>query len=201
MKMGVLVDEAFGKALEALQEQDVELAKQVVDQDRVINRMEVEIEDLCISLIAREQPVAGDLRHVITGMKIVTQLERMGDHAVHIAKTVKKLGPDSLKISMEKLPRMGDLCAKMNRDVLTAFVNDDPQKAREVARMDEEIDELHHVVQRKLLRSMEKSEEFLMQAMHLIYVSHYIERYADHITNISEWIIYGTTGEHVDLNR
>jgi len=199
--MSVLVDEAFGKALKALQEQDMELAKRVVDEDSIINQMEADIEDLCISLIAREQPVAGDLRHVITGMKIVTQLERMGDHAVHIAKAARKLGKDSLKISLEKLPRMGELCARMNREVLTAFINNDPEKAREVAGMDEEIDELHHVVQRKLLRSMEKGDSYLVQAMTLNNVSNYIERYADHITNISEWIIYGTTGKHVDLNR
>lgn len=200
MKMGVLVEEALIKSLDALIEQDMDLASAVIEDDEIINRMEVDIEDRSIALIAREQPVAGDLRHVITGMKIVTQLERMGDHAVHIAKSTRRLDGQEFYSPLVDIPKMGELCIQMNRDVLNAFMDDDAERARELADMDEEVDALHEKVQRELFKGMVEDESFLPQALQLTYVSRYLERYADHITNISEWIIYGKTGSHVDLN-
>lgn len=200
MKMGVLVEEALGKAMKALTEQDFELGVSIIEDDEIINRMELDIEDKCIALIATEQPVAGDLRHVITGMKIVTQLERMGDHAVHIAKSMLRLKGQVFKKPLIDIPRMAELCMIMNKEVLSAFMDDDADRATELADMDEEVDALHEKVQREMFTGMVEDESFLPQALQLTYISRYLERYADHITNISEWIIYGKTGNHVDLN-
>ena len=200
MKMGVLVEEALGKAMKALMKQDFELGVSIIEDDETINRMELDIEDRCIALIATEQPVAGDLRHVITGMKIVTQLERMGDHAVHIAKSTLRLKGQVFKKPLIDIPRMAEICMIMNREVLSAFMDDDAARATELADMDEEVDALHEKVQREMFTGMVEDESFLPQALQLTYISRYLERYADHITNISEWIIYGRTGNHVDLN-
>ena len=200
MKMGVLVEEALGKAMKALTEQDTDLAKRIIEDDEEINKMEIEIEDRCIALIATEQPVAGDLRHVITGMKIITQLERMGDHAVHIAKATLHIDGKPYNKPLTDIPKMGEICMLMNREVLSAFMDDDAVKASDLAEMDDDVDKLHEKVQRELFTGMVKNEAFLPQALQLTYISRYLERYADHITNISEWIIYGNTGNHIDLN-
>ena len=128
VKMGVLVEESLVKALTALRNSDVSLAEQVIAEDNVINAMELDIEDRSITLIARENPVAGDLRRVITGMKVVTQLERMGDHAVHIAKSVRRLKGVELSFSLTEISRMGDLCTLMNREMLSAFIDNDAGK-------------------------------------------------------------------------
>ena len=201
LRMGVLVEEALRKSVTSLVEQDNEQAAKVVKDDEAINAMELDIEDRSTVLIAKEQPVASDLRNVITGLKIVTQLERMGDHAVHIAKTTLRLAGQTYMKPLIDIPRMGEVCVKMAREVLTAFMNDDADKARMVATMDEEVDDLHAQVQRELFTHMMEDTSKITQAIQLLFVSRYLERFADHITNISEWIIYGQTGAHVELNR
>jgi phosphate transport system protein len=199
--MGVLVEEALRKSVKSLVDQDNQLAAKVVEEDEAINAMELDIEDKSTVLIAKEQPVASDLRNVITGLKIVTQLERMGDHAVHIAKATLRLAGQTYMKPLIDIPRMGEVCVKMTREVLTAFMNDDAEKARLVATMDEEVDDLHAQVQRELFTHMMEDASRITQAIQLLFVSRYLERFADHVTNISEWIIYGRTGAHVELNR
>lgn len=200
MKMGILVEEALSKAMKALTELDSDLAESVITEDMMINRMEIEIEDRSIALIATEQPVAGDLRHVITGMRIVTQLERMGDHAVHIAKSTLRFECEAFKKPLIDISRMAELCISMHREVLSAFMDEDEIRARNLVDLDDEVDSLHEKVQRDMFTGMVEDESFLSQALQLTYISRYLERFADHITNISEWIIYGKTGNHVDLN-
>jgi phosphate transport system protein len=201
LRMGVLVEEALRKSIKSLVDQDTALAAVVVDDDEAINAMELDIEDKSTVLIAKEQPVASDLRNIITGLKIVTQLERMGDHAVHIAKTTLRIAGESYIKPLIDIPRMGEVCVRMAREVLTAFIDDDIEKARMVATMDEEVDDLHAQVQRELFTHMMEDATRITQAIQLLFVSRYLERFADHITNISEWIIYGQTGDHVELNR
>ena len=138
LRMGTLVEESIRKAIHALKERNVDLAQTVFDEDEKINQMELSIQDKCIVLIATEQPVASDLRGLVTTIKIVTQLERMGDHALHVAKGVIDL------------PRMADCAIRMIYEVLTAFMNNDHEKAIAVAAMDDEIDELHLLRQWKL---------------------------------------------------
>jgi phosphate transport system protein len=201
LRMGVLVEEALKKSIKALTDQDNQLANTVVEEDEAINAMELEIEDRSIVVIAMEQPVASDLRSIITGMKIVTQLERMGDHAVHIAKAARRLAGEPYMKPLIDIPRMGEVCARMSREVLTAFMEDDAEKARTVATMDEEVDDLHTQVQRELFTHMMEDAGKITQAIQLLFVSRFLERFADHVTNISEWVIYAQTGTHVELNR
>ncbi len=201
LEMGVRVQEALRKAVGSLVNQDVVAAREAVAADEPINAMEIAIEDRCIALIATEQPVALDLRRIVTGMKIVTQLERMGDHARHVAKTALRLAGETIMKPLIDIPRMGELCEGMVRDVLTAFVNNDAERARVVARGDSEVDALHQQVVREVLAHMMGQPRHVSQGMELIYVSRYLERIADHVTNIAEWIVYCETGKHTELNE
>jgi len=201
LKMGTLVEEAIRKAIICLIDQDIELAKRIIDEDEGINEMEVSIEDRCTILIATEQPVASDLRHIITALKIVTQLERMGDHAAHIAKAAVRLSEEVYMKPLIDIPRMSEIVIKMIHDVLTAFINSDAELAIEVARMDASIDKLHHQVMTEIWGYMKADSRYVKQSTSFLFISRFLERLGDHVTNISEWIVYNNTGKHVELNR
>jgi phosphate transport system protein len=201
LKMGTLVEEAIRKSMQALKARDTELANRVIEEDQVINQMELSIQDKCIVLIATEQPVAGDLRGLITTIKIVTQLERMGDHAMHVAKGALKLANENYMKKLIDLPRMADCAIRMIHEVLTAFMNNDQEKAIEVAEMDDEIDELHDQVMRECLTYMMQDPTNIPQATSFLFISRFLERLGDHVTNISEWICYNITGKHRELNQ
>jgi len=200
LTMGTMVEEAIHRAIDCLTRQDTGLARRIVEDDESINGKEVLIEDLCTMLIAKEQPVAGDLRHIITSLKIVTQLERMGDHAVHIAKAAIRLGEETYMKPLIDIPRMAEIGTAMIRDVLTAFIEEDVGKAEEGAKRDDEIDHLHEQVMREVLTYMMESPAYIKQSMNFIFVSRYLERLGDHVTNICEWIVYDITGQHTELN-
>jgi len=201
LKMGTLVEEAIRKSMQALKDKDLELAKLVVDEDKIINQMELDIQDECIALIATEHPVAGDLRALITIIKIVSQLERMGDHALHVAKGALRLAGETYMKKLMDLPRMADCAIRMIHEVLTAFINNDQEKALEVARMDDEIDALHNQVMRECLTYMLQDPKYIPQATSFLFISRFLERLGDHVTNISEWICYNITGKHRELNQ
>lgn len=200
LKMGVLVEEAFQKAMSSFVDQDTELARTVVAEDRQINEMEIAIEDRCISLIATEAPVASDLRRIVTGLKAATQLERIGDHAAHVAKAAIKLAGEPYMKPLVDLPRMAEICIEMIREGLDALVNNDAKKAVAVAMKDEMVDDLNAQVTRELFSYMIEDPRHVTQAIELLFVSRFIERSADHITNINEWTVYCSTGEHSELN-
>jgi phosphate transport system protein len=201
LAMGVRVEDSLRKAVTCLCMQDVAGARAVIEDDEKINAMEIEIEDRCIALIATEQPVALDLRRIVTGMKIVTQLERMGDHARHVAKAAVRLAGETYMKPLIDIPRMGELCAAMVHDVLAAFVANDAERARKVAGTDAEVDALHKQVVREVLTYMMGQPHYVSQGLELIFVSRFIERTADHVTNIAEWIVYCETGKHAELNE
>jgi len=200
IKMGTLVEEAIHRAIQCLLDQDILLAQEIIDRDEEINNKEIEIEDRCTLLIAKEQPVAGDLRHIITTLKIVTQLERMGDHAVHIAKAVLRLADEVYMKPLIDIPRMAEIGTGMIRDVLTAFMKGDSLLASEVAKRDDEIDNLHDQVLREVFTYMMENPKYIKQSANLMFISRYLERLGDHATNICEWIVYDITGKHVELN-
>ena len=201
LKMGTLVEEAIRKSMQALKERNVDLANRVVEEDVVINQLELSIQDKCILLIAKEQPVAGDLRGLITIIKIVTQLERMGDHALHVAKGALRLADEPHMKKLIDLPRMADCVVQMIHGALTAFMNGDQEEALAVAAMDDEIDDLHDQVTRECLTYMMQDPKNIPQATSLIFISRFLERLGDHVTNISEWICYNITGKHRELNQ
>jgi phosphate transport system protein len=200
LRMGVMVEEALQRAVRSLVDRDAELARAVVAEDAAINHLEQAIEDRCVVLIAREQPVATDLRRLVTGLKIVTQLERMGDHALHVARGTLRILPEPYMKPLIDIPRMAEIGVAMIHDVLGAFLDNDAQRAREVAARDQEVDELHEQVMRELFTYMMENTKCISQAISLLFISRFLERIGDHVTNICEWVVYGATGERVDLN-
>ena len=201
VKMGTLVEEAVRKSIRALVDQDTAAAHRVREEDAAVNKMEAEIEDRCTILIATEQPVAGDLRHIITALKIVTELERMGDHAVHISNGVLRLADEVYMKPIIDIPKMSEIAIKMIHDVLTAFITNDDKLAVEVSNLDSSIDELHHQVMREIWSYMMKDPHYIKQSTSFLFISRFLERIGDHVTNISEWIVYNSSGRHVELNR
>ena len=197
VRMGEIVQVSIKDAVDALAKRDKDLARRVMEGDDVIDRMQVEIEDRCISLIARQQPVATDLRVLGTGLKITTDLERIGDHAFDIAKIVLLIGDEPLIKPLVDIPRMAEISQQMLKDSLQAYLKLDIELAEQVCRADDMVDKLYHQVFRELLTYMLEDAKKIKQATQLIFVARYLERIADHSTNVAEWVIYLATGERL----
>ncbi len=197
LKLGSLVEEAIGRSIESLRERDSELAREVIDQDARINTFDVEIDEECIRLLALRQPTAGDLRFITTAMKITTDLERMGDYAVDICERALELNQEpQLKPYMD-IPRMAEIAQGMLRDVLEAFLNRNPALAYEVINRDDEVDQLTVQIFNELLLFMLKDNTTISRAIKITYISKYLERIADHATNIAEMVVYMTEGKMI----
>lgn len=199
LKMGSMVEEAIHKSVTSLAEKDIELAEEVMDNDDMIDEVEVEIEKRCIKLIALQQPVAKDLRTIGMISKIITDLERMGDLAYNIARITTEIAGESLIKPLVDIPHMTRITQDMVRESLDAFVNLDVEKAYEVAEMDDEVDRINEQILRELLTYMMEDASTISQATRLMFVGRYLERIADHSTNICERIIYMITGEREKL--
>ncbi len=200
LNLGIYVNDALKKAITALKTNNLDMAGEVIEEDTRINALEMSIQDDIILLIAKEQPVAGDLRHVITSFKIIAQLERMGDHAVHIAKETIKIGKTEYIKPLIDIPRMADIGLEMLKGALDAFIASDADAACEIAGRDDIVDKLRDQVNRELLTYMLEDSRSINQINSFMFVTRWLERYADHVTNICEWIIYDATGKHVELN-
>ncbi len=197
IKMGNAVGAALLNATKALVEQNAALAKQVMLNDDVIDQMEVDIEDKCMLLIARQQPLARDLRIIATGLKITTDLERMGDHAYDIAKLTLKMASDQYIKPMIDIPRMAQLACQMLQDSLDAYINLDITLAEQVCIADDVVDDIYSQLFRELLTYMIEKPSNIHQATQLLFIARYLERVADHSTNIAEWTIYLVTGQRL----
>ena len=197
LKMGTQVELAIGQAVTSLTKQDLEMAKLVMAGDDDIDQLESEIEDKCMLLIARQQPLARDLRIIGTGLKITTDLERVGDHAFDIAKITLSIGKQPLIKPLVDIPRMSEMAQKMLRDSLNAYINLDITLAEQVCADDDAVDELYHQTFRELLTYMMEDPTNIKQATQLLFVARYLERVADHATNIGEWVIYLVTGQRM----
>ena len=195
LRMGSLVEQAIYKAVHSLATQNVEEAKEVISGDNSIDQMELEIEDKCLKLIATQQPIASDLRKISTGFKIITDLERMADLAVDIAKVTRRLNGEALIKPLVDIPRMAALAQQMVKDSLDAYVRSDVNLAGKFEEKDDEIDHLYDQIFRELLVFMMQDPRTITQATYLLFVGRYIERIADHATNITERVIYMVTGE------
>jgi phosphate transport system protein len=201
MSMGTLVEEAIHKAIKSLVERDADLAQQVIEHDTMINELEHQIEIGCFRLIALQQPVGSDLRRLGTMLKLVTDLERMGDHAVAIARTTRRLMVEPYVKPLIDIPLMADHVKAMVRDCLNAYITRDKEAAREVALRDDAVDKLFSTIFRDLIDVMSSNKQSINQGTHLLFVAQYLERIADHVTNICEWIFYLNTGKMTDLNK
>lgn len=201
LRLGRFVEEALGKALDALVRQDLHLAKQVVVDDDFADDMDFGIQSRSMQLLALQQPMARDLRIIGASMRIVVDLERIGDHAVDIAKVTRTLAGQSFIKPMTEIPRLGELSRKMVGDALRAFVNHDMNLAVQVARDDDAVDDLCDAIQAELLNKMRQDPAVIEQATRLLLVARTLERVADHATNIVEYIYYIETGEMRQLAR
>jgi phosphate transport system protein len=201
LKMGSLVEEAIARAVESLVRQDNELARSVIQGDDRIDALQLDIEDRCLGLIALQQPLARDLRFIGTALKIVTDLERIADHASDIAQVVLRLSGEPFIKPLIDIPRMAELARAMLRDSLTAYVQEDIDLAYSLADRDSQVDSLYNQVFRELLVFMMEDPRTIPQATRLLMVAQYLERVADHVTNLGECLIYMVTGERKDLNE
>ena len=190
LAMGGLVEDQIRRVMRALLDRDGDLAQEVIDRDRQVNAYDVEIDEKCVELLALHQPTAGDLRFITTTLKIVTDIERIGDQAVNIAQRALELGREPQLKPYVDLPRMAEKAQRMVKESLDAFVSRDTALAREVCAEDSEVDALREQVFRELLTFMMEDPRTIPRAIRLILISRFLERVADHATNIAEMVIY-----------
>ena len=195
LRMGSLVEDAIRKSINALVERDRQLALAVIDGDTVINTHDVEIEEECIRLLAIWQPTGSNLRFITTAIKIITDLERMGDLAVDICeRTIELVEEPQLKPYID-IPRMAEASQKMLKDSLDAFVEKDPDLAMKVCEADDFVDNLNQQIFNELLIYMLQDPKNIARAVRLTYVAKYLERVGDHATNIAEMVVYMVKGK------
>lgn len=197
LAMSAEAEANLGLALDALLERDAAKAEQAVAGDRVIDRMEVELEDDCISLIATQQPMGRDLRMLLAALKIANDLERVGDHAANIAESAKRLTTVAPITPKPELLEMARLAREMLADALEAFVRGDSAAARDVCRRDDQVDALHDSMFRILLTHMMEDPHRIGASMELFLVSRNLERVADLATNIGEDVVYLVEGKSI----
>jgi phosphate transport system protein len=190
LAMGGLVEDQIRHVMRALIERNDALAQEVIERDRQVNAYDVEVDETCVSLLALHQPAAGDLRFITTAMKIVTDLERMGDQAVNIAQRVLELNREPQLKPYIDLPRMAEKAQRMVKESLDAFVARDTELARRVCGEDAEVDALKEQIFRELLTFMMEDARTIPRAIRLILISRFLERVADHATNVAEMVIY-----------
>lgn len=197
LKMGFLVEAAIRDSIKALVERDSGLAGEVIKRDHQINALDVEIDEECIRLIAIRQPKAGDLRFITTAMKITTDLERMGDLAVDISERATELNEEPPLKPYIDIPRMAEISQGMLIDVLNAFMGKDSAIAYDVIRRDDEVDNLNLQIFHELLFFMIQDPKVVSRAVKITYISKYLERIADHATNIAEMVVFMAEGKMI----
>ena len=190
LAMGGLVEDQIRRVMRALLERDGVLAQEVIDRDARVNAYDVEVDEKCVELLALHQPTAGDLRFITTAMKIVTDLERIGDQAVNIAQRSLELNAEPQLKPYIDLPRMAERAQRMVKESLDAFVARDTALARQVCAEDADVDALKEQIFRELLTFMMADPRTIPRAIRLILISRFLERVADHATNIAEMVIY-----------
>lgn len=195
LKMGAMVEGSIRDSVNALVERNDELANVVIERDHQVNTLDVQIDEECIRLLALMQPMAGDLRFITTAMKITTDLERMGDNAVNIAERAQELNKEPILKPYIDIPNMSRIAQGMTRDALDAFVRRDKKLATEVIMRDDEVDDLKYGIFEELISYMVKDSNTVSRAMRVSFVAQYLERIADHATNIAEMVIYLVAGK------
>ena len=198
--LGSMVEKAIAKAMDALKRRDPEASNEVIKQDDIIDQKQVELEERCIDLIATQQPLAGDLRILLTVLHVAMELERIGDYAEGIAKISLLIGDEPPLKPLRDIPRMAEKASDMLRRSLDALVNRDVVGSMAVWSDDDEIDELYEQVFQELLTFMMADPSTIRRATYLLWVAHDLERIADRTTNIAERVIYLVTGKVSDIN-
>lgn len=201
LRLASLVEAAIGRSINALKNQDVEEARRIIAEDDIIDRRQYALEDKALLLIARQAPVAADLRVISAVISIASELERIGDYAEGIAKIAIRGANEPLLKPLIDVPRMAEIAQRMLHEAVDAFVNRDVEAARRIAIEEEEIDAITTQVQNELLSFMLQDPKNVERALHLMFVAHNLERVADRTTNIGERLVFLVTGEIVELNH
>ena len=194
LTLGGMVEKAIAKSLDALKNRDLALSEEVIAEDDIIDERRFELEERCIDLMATQQPLAGDLRIIITVLHVAVELERMGDYAEGIAKISVAMGNEPPLKPLIDIPRMADRSSDMLRRSLDAFVNRDIEAAYQICDDDDEVDALYDQVYNELLIYMMSDPGTIRRATYLLWVAHDLERIADRTTNIAERVIFLVTG-------
>ena len=197
--MASMVDKAINNAVVALGQRDVSVAQQVVAEDRAINEHRWQTEELALLLIATQAPMAKDLRTIAAAIHIVTDLERMADHAAGIAKIAIQTADQAPLKPLIDIPRMSEIARSMLHDAITAFIEGDEASARAIVSRDDLVDALYEQIYRELLTFMLADPTTIDQATHLLWVGHNLERIADRVTNICERVVFAATGQLEEL--
>ncbi|SHK09729.1 phosphate signaling complex protein PhoU [Desulforamulus aeronauticus] len=200
LRMASVVEKLIYNAVKSLATQDPILAGEVIEGDDLVDEQRFQIEDKIIKIIATQQPMAKDLRILITGIRIIISLERMADHSVDIARVTMCLVEEKLIKPLVSITAMAKLAQQMVRDGLDAYVHNDPDKAREMCEADDEVDHIYHQTYKHLVSFMKRDPDTIGQATYLLFVARFLERIADHATNIGEAVIFQATGEWKELN-
>lgn len=195
-KMGSMIERAIGDAVTALVTRDRQKAEEIIRFDAKIDRQEKEIESLCMKLLLQQQPVARDLRLISSALKMITDMERIGDQAADIAELAALMENQGGSIDLGHIGRMGRETTAMVIDSVDAFVEKDPEKARQVLAHDDIVDELFTTVRSEVIELIHSDMDRGEQAADVLMTAKYFERIGDHATNIAEWVIYSITGEH-----
>jgi phosphate transport system protein len=196
LEMGSLIEQAIESASQDLTRQDTGAAEKAIACEKEIDRKERDIESLCLKLLLQQQPVARDLRLISAALKMITDMERIGDQAADIAGIVLYLTGQAYIKPLEHLPQMAQGAIRMVSGSIDAFVKKDLAKAQEVIEMDDLIDELFRVIKKELIALIQKNAENGEQAIDLMMIAKYFERIGDHAQNIAEWVVFSITGRH-----
>ncbi|MFC9775244.1 phosphate signaling complex protein PhoU [Paenibacillus chitinolyticus] len=200
LDLGSMVENSIHQAVEALTRLDTDLARRTVEDDDAVDELTLRIEEMCLKLIALQQPMAGDLRIIGTALSIATDLERIADHAVDIAKITIRLSGETLAKELIDIPQMAEISKEMLRESLVAYMNRNVHMAASLAEKDDKVDKIFSRIMTDVIGMMNADFTRNRQLTHLIMVAHYLERVADHVTNIGESVIYMVTGKRKDLN-
>ncbi len=200
VRMASLVEESIENSILALKKQDKELARQVYENDNAIDNLEMKIEKICINLIAKQQPMAKDLRTISSALKIITDMERIADQAADISELIIRMGTEKYIKPIIDIPIMADYTKKMVVHAVDAFVKQDIFLAKAVCASDDEVDNYFSKIVLELINIMKSNPETVMQATDLMFIVKYLERIGDHATNIAEWVVFNVTGSHENIS-
>jgi phosphate transport system protein len=197
IEMGALIEKAIDIAITALKNRDAELAKQAIDFDSEIDKKEKEIEALCIKLLMQQQPATDDLRLISAALKMITDMERIGDHAADISEITIMMAGAPYTEKLEQIPQMAEATAKMVTEAIDAFVKKDISLAKKVIEYDDVVDKLFDTIKNDLIELIREDRSTGEQAIDMLMIAKYFERIGDHATNIAEWVVFSITGKHV----
>lgn len=196
IEMGSMIEKAIQQAITALITQDVAKAKEIIDYDEDIDHQEKTIENLCLKLLLQQQPVARDLRVISSALKMITDMERIGDHASDISEMAILMADKPYIKKLEHIQEMAKEASLMLVGSVEAFVNKDLQKAHDIIVRDDVVDDLFGAIKEELIEMIHKNPDVGDQAMDLLMVAKYLERIGDHACNIADWVIFSITGTH-----